>query len=169
MKQSEILTGQTKAVARGRVPVISHCFVWTQSQVKISFSFLLLIQEKLGGSEMQITVIKKNTWQRNMDAMCQCTIVSNLETLQKDQRSNNIVTWSKWRMAANGRVGGAGKIYSDFLMIAFWNHFWLIAFSTVSFQRTMILPSALNPHLDLDKTQSKRFGHFAATFIFGHL
>lgn len=83
----------------------SLLFVWTQSQVKISFSFLLLIQEKLGGSEMQITVIKKNTWQRNMDAMCQCAIVSNLETLQKDQRSNNIVTWSKWRTAANGRVG----------------------------------------------------------------
>lgn len=54
-------------------------------------------------------------------------------------------------------------------MIAFWNHFWLIAFSRVCFQWTVISPSALNPHLDLDKTQSKRFGHFAATFIFGHL
>lgn len=63
----------------------SLLFVWTetQRQVKISVSFLILVQEKPGGLETQITVIKKNTWQRNMDATCKCAIVSNLENFAK--------------------------------------------------------------------------------------
>lgn len=84
--------------------VTAVCLHWnnlTESQVKISVSFLLLIQQKPGGSETPITVIKKNTWQQNMDT-CQCAIVSNLEISAKDQRSNKIVTWSEWRMAAHG-------------------------------------------------------------------
>lgn len=128
----------------------SLLIIWTetQSRVKIS-SFLLLIQEKPGGSETQITVIKKNTWQRHVEATCQGAIVSNLENCKKTRGPT--ILWpeanDKWLLMVGLKVSWAGKIHYDFLMIGFWNHLWLMPFCTVSIQITVASPSALNANV----------------------
>lgn len=98
----------------------SLLFVWTeiQSQVDISVSFLPLVQEKPGGSETQITVIKKNIaedYGRNT-SMCHCV---QLRKLCKKTRGPTI-SWPE----ANDRVEGV--VLEKSILI-----FWWLDFGTI--------------------------------------